>query len=64
MEYLDSSNDDSALVFNVMILVCFDLIMTLDTVLFFFGLASGLSDYPLGVFQFHLAAPHEIVGGC
>jgi hypothetical protein len=29
----------------------------------FFCLASGLFDYLLGVFQFHLAAPYEIVGG-
>jgi hypothetical protein len=46
MEYLDISDNDSALVCNVMVLVCFELMMTLDTVLFF-CLASGLFDYLL-----------------
>ena len=62
VEYLDSSDNDSASVCNVMVLVCFELMTTLDTVLFFF-LALGLFDYLLGVFQFHLAAPYEIVWG-
>ena len=62
--FLDSSDNDSALVYDVMILVCFELMMTLCTVLFCFGLASGLFNYPLGVLQFHLAAPYKIVGGC
>ena len=63
VETLDIDDDDSASVCNVMILVCFELTMTLETVLFFFGLASGLFDYPLSVFQFHLATPYENVGG-
>ena len=45
-------------------LVCLELMTTLDIVsVLIFCLSSGLSDYLL-VFQFHLAGPYEIVGGC
>ena len=65
MTTLDIGDDNSASVCDVMELVCFELMTTLDIVsVLFFYLPSGLFDYPLGVFQFHLAAPYEILRGC
>ena len=63
METLAINDDDSQSVYDEMILVCFELMTTLNTVLLF-CLASGIFDYPLGAFLFHLAVPYEIVGGC
>ena len=64
-ETLDINDDDSQWIKDGMILVCFEFMTTFYTVSVFLScLALGLFDYPLGVFQFHLAAPYEIVGGC
>ena len=64
MENLNIDDDDSVSACDVMVPVCFELMTTFDTVsVLFYYLPLGLSDYLL-VFQFHLAAPYEIVGGC
>ena len=62
VETLDLGDDDSALVYNVLIHACFYLMMTMNTVLFF-CLALSLFDFLLGILQFHLVEPYEIVGG-
>jgi hypothetical protein len=47
-------------------LVCFELMTTFDTVSVFAFLSTfgSLLVHYLLFFQFHLAAPYEIVGGC
>ena len=64
VETLIIDDGDSALACDVLVPVCFELMTTFDTVsVLFFYLPLGLFHYLL-VFQFHLAAPYEIVGGC
>ena len=66
MEYLDSSNGQSTLVCDVMILVWLVLMMAVNNVLTALAILTSYTlwffDYLLGVFQFHLAATNEIVG--
>ena len=65
METLNIDDDDSVSVCDVIKPVCFELMTTLDIVSVLISyLPLDLFDYPQGVFQFHLAAPYEVVGGC
>ena len=61
---MDSGDGQSTSVCDVMILVWLVLMMTVDTVLMLLSSYTlRFFDYLLGVFQFHLAAPYEIVWG-